>query len=141
LSAYLDGELDRAQTERIERRLQEDPALAEAYRQLRAVEAALELWEPPGPPEDLAERIIRRAGRLGRPLVLRVAKWLVPLTAAAAIMFVAVVINRPRPQPVAPNAVEEFTTNNLDFFREYDVVANFDTLQAIDELESEGSGT
>ena len=82
--------------------------------------------------------------------------WLAPAAAAAAIILVVLaVMNRPDAAPVAgelvtspalqavPQAeradVENMIVENLGFFRDYEVIAQFETLEAIDHLEKGGT--
>ncbi|MFW6061622.1 MAG: anti-sigma factor family protein [Planctomycetota bacterium] len=101
--------------------------------------------------------------------VIRWAKWAVPAAAAAAVLIVALagpwrngghatapedsqtVTDRrtdqqdppeaanPQAGKVSPEGVETIAAENVDFFRRYDVVANMETLEAIEELEQERS--
>ena len=157
LSAYLDGELGPQRTAEIARLIAEDATWRDAHRQLAAIDAAMDAYEVPAPPEGLADRVVARVRRKARrPLVLRVIGWLAPAAAAAAIILVVLaVMNRPDAAPVAgelvtspalqavPQAeradVENMIVENLGFFRDYEVIAQFETLEAIDHLEKGGT--
>lgn len=144
LSAYWDGELSPRRAEQVDALLRVDPAWQDAHRQLQATDRALAAWSSPPCPQDLAGRILAQRRRPARPAGLRVLRWLVPLeaAAAAAIILAAVLLHPPAPvsgpDPApAAQVAEDFAAKNLDFFQDYDVVANFETLQAIEELESQ----
>jgi len=160
LSAFLDGRLDARRAAQIEDHLRSDPHWREALNGLGAVDRALEtLSPPPAPPADLADRVIagvRRRQRRGPwQWVIRIGG---SLAAAAAVAVVAIVIARPAvPPPVrqaaAPKAAptgQEATADSkdastdaalLDFFRDFDVVENFETLEAIERIETASQGT
>jgi len=171
LSAFRDGELDASRAAEVERLLREDPAWGRAHRELTALDAALDTWTAPAPAGDLADRVllgVRKSAR--RSQVLRVAAWVGPVAAAAAILLVVVaVLNRPGHtttprQPVLAGAIvheveaseayegvpqaqrvelEQEIVRNLGFFRGFfedkDVVEDFETLEAIEGLEREGT--
>jgi anti-sigma factor RsiW len=168
LSAWLDGELAADRAAEVGRLVAEDPAWLAAHEELRAVDAALGDWPAPQPRADLAERVIqhcRAAGR--RRQVVRVAAWLAPAAAAAAILLIVVAaMNRTTPTPpeghvpVAEKPIEaeldhseafrnvpkreraelqEVLIENLSFFSNYDVLEDFDTLEAIDRIEEQGT--
>jgi anti-sigma factor RsiW len=158
LSAYLDGELGAEQAEQVRRRTQSNPAWAEALAGLRSVDDLLDAWEAPPAPPELAERIVRAAGRpRGRVLTWR--RVLTGAAAAAAVVAIAIGLGRqavrpgPEPEkvadrseaPAAPMTREEldaFAVENLGFFKDYDVLTDFDTLEAIERVErSRSSGT
>lgn len=157
LVAYLDGELDARRAAEVRKLVETGPAWREAHRQMRELDAALDLYAAPPAPSDLAERICRNVRRKSRqPLVIRIVRWAAPLAAAAAILLF-VVLSRPwdggqgtgqggpglvRPADViSPEDVERIARDNLDFFQELDVVANLDTLEEIERLEGESNGT
>jgi anti-sigma factor RsiW len=158
LSAYLDGELSAEQAEQVRRRAEVEPAWREALERLHAVDALLDAWQPPAAPPELAERIVRLAGRPRR----RVLTWrrvLAGAAAAAAVVALAIGLGRqtlrPVPQreelagqiesPEAPmdrEELDEFAVENLGFFKDYDVLTDFETLEAIERVErSRSSGT
>jgi len=165
LSAWLDGQLPPAEAERVERLVADAPAWQRAARQLRAAEAALEAYQAPTPAADLPERILRgvAAAERRRRRWVWAGRVAAPLAAAAAILL-AVLLWYPAQtttpaEPGSPPALaagegpalpgqqkvdqvlqgirqeDRFVVENLDFFEDYDVVANFEVLQAIDRLE------
>jgi len=163
LTAWLDGELAGQDAGRVERLVREDAAWrAEANAQRRLEAILAEADELPPVPADLAERVLAHVRRQTRrpPMVIRLARRLAPVAAAAAVL-IAVMVWRPwsRPggtdvgPPVAekklPAAEEEFVAENVDFFRNYEVcdvmasnadVIDMATLEAIDDLERNKSG-
>ena len=95
LSAYLDGELPKAEREEIERALQADPKLAEQLRQLQAVRDMLKGLPREHSGEEFVSGVLARAERRDlvssgvehRPLRrLSWARWL----ASAAVLLIAV---------------------------------------------------
>jgi anti-sigma factor RsiW len=152
LSAWLDGELPAAEAERMSRRVQDEPALAAACQELRAIDAALDFWPAPPPPADLARRIKDRAAGERRPRgIYRLVRWSAGVAAAAAVFVAALVWSPWRSETPAPGErmtqapaaetgqVEEFVVKNFDFFQDYDVVVNMETLDEIERLEETGS--
>jgi hypothetical protein len=157
LSAYLDGELSDVRAVEVARLVRDDPVWRAAHAELRALDAAMDAWTVPAPPEGLAQRVLASVRRRAhRPLLLRTAAWLGPLAAAAAVALLAVAImNRPSsdvpgrelgssralaPVPKAERAdVERMIVENLGFFSDYEVLEEMETLQALDELEREGT--
>lgn len=153
LSAYLDGELPSQRAEKISRLLERDDALAAAAEQLRAVDRALDLLEAPAPAADLADRIIAAVEARRKTAVVKIAKYLAPL-AAAAMLLAAILFWQPfshksattssmpadaaQAAPADAKAVEEFARDNLDFFQDYEVVANYETIEAMEALEVRG---
>lgn len=151
LSAYLDGELSSQRAEEISRLLEQDDALAAAAGQLRAVDGALDLLEVPPAAADLADRIVAAVEAERRAAVVKLAKYLAPLAAAAvfvaALSFWQPFSHKPATSGSAPvaesaqavpadgKAVEEFARDNLDFFQDYEVVANYETIEAMDALD------
>jgi len=91
LHDYFDGELPADEAERFERALAGDPELSGHLRELRELDAALELLPGHRAPADFTARVLRASRRRLAPLVLRLA---VPLAAAAALVL-AVVLARP----------------------------------------------
>jgi len=106
----------------------------------------LDAWQVPPAPDGLDERIIRgvyaRAGRAR--IILRIQRVAGALAAVAAAVLLVVVLlqgqhGRPRPEPPRGD-VDVLVEENLDFFRDYAVVANFDTLEAIEAIEAVETG-
>jgi anti-sigma factor RsiW len=97
LSAYMDGELTEPTLSRVKGLLETSPAWAKALERLQAVDRAMEAYAAPAAPADLAGRVLRkttRAPAMARPSL----RWVVPLTAAAAIVVAVLVygaMNRP----------------------------------------------
>ena len=142
LSAYFDGELPPQRRARIESMLRTDPAWRKAHEQIKAIDSALEACRAPAAPAGLAERIRREVRRAGRPLVTRFEKWLAAASAAAAAIILALMLlHGPAAPPSPQQTVEYFARENLDFFQDYNVVADFETLEAIDEQIARRSGT
>lgn len=157
LSAYLDGELDSERAAEVARLVRDDPVWRTAYTELSALDAAMDAWTVPAPPEGLAEEILANVRRRAhRPLLLRTAAWLGPFAAVAAVALLAVAImNRPSsdapgrelgssralaPVPKAERAdVERMIVENLGFFSDYEVLEEMETLRALDQLEREGT--
>ena len=143
LGAYLDGELAPEQAQRVQQLLAQDPAWQEAAGRLKSLDEALGLYDVPACDNGLSERIIanvRKAGRVSP--AIRIIRWVAPLAAAAAIVL-AVLIGNPwqttKMTPSAGPSLETFTVENLDFFKDYNVLCNYDTLQALDDLDSQNS--
>lgn len=63
LMAYLDGELDDLEAERVEQRLAADAAYRQIYEDLQETEDVLRYYEPPSAPADLARRIYAKIDR------------------------------------------------------------------------------
>ena len=164
LSAYFDGELADDQARRVESMLASDEQWRAALRHLKALDAALDTQNVPEAPSDLSRRIIANNNRIEQRRTIRVIRWAVPLAAAAVIVlavgllhkFVSqdtnvnkdLVVNRfPAPRPTQPpdtlaqKANDEFVVQNLGFFRDYDVVNNLETIEAIDLAEKQATGT
>jgi len=169
LSAYLDGELSPDRKAQVEALLLREPAWRAELAQLKAVDAALDAQVAPPAPADLPERVIgyvRRAQRHGRLVKrLRVAG-----AVAAAIVLIAAALGRyvrPRTAPpptrtadaraVQGNSAKQaeaeleetlrdvagtdrFVVENIDFFRDFDVLVNYETLEAIDRLQPVAGG-
>jgi anti-sigma factor RsiW len=111
---------------------------------------------------------VRRHAR--RRQVLRVVSWLAPAAAAAAILLVGLAIfggghwfGQPQAHPIVNKpvnierelagstafkavpvdqrpALQEEIIRHLNFFRDYEVVADLETLEAIEQLDSEDQG-
>lgn len=158
LSAFVDGELPEEHAEQVRRRVESDPAWSDALAELRALDARLEDWTAPQAPAELAERIIHAAGGDSRGRVLTLHRILAGATvaAAAAAVIIAVTIARPGGKTTLDNTstivgataetptdkidmteekLDEFAVENLGFIRDYDVLADFETLRAIESAE------
>lgn len=85
LSAWLDGELPPEQAEEVARLVETDPAWAEAYRRLKALDRVLDLWTVPPPPADLARRVWAHRRSRRESVVLRVGQWMLSAAALALI--------------------------------------------------------
>jgi len=102
----------------------------------------MDVWRVPPAPDGLDERVIRgvyaRAKR-GRT-VLRIQRAAGAVAAVAAAVLLAVVLLRGQQEQTVPEPavgeVDALVEENLDFFRDYAVVANFDTLEAIEAIEA-----
>ena len=162
LSAWLDGEAPADRAAEVERLIRDDETWRQAHREMLAVDAALDSYTVPAASPDLAERILAGVHRqAGRSKVLRIAAWLGPVAAAAAILLVAFLVLQGPDKPLAPDprtartelerseafqgvpnveraALEEETIRHLSFLRDYDVAEEFETLEAIERLESQG---
>jgi hypothetical protein len=163
LSAFMDGELSAERAGEIARLLASDGGWAEAYRQLQAVHASLDLLRPEPMRADLTDRIVRAAGRRSRTLfVIRLAG----AAAAACLVAAAVLAFLHRPTPPAPTAggptavevkianilkdvppEDQFIVQNLPLFKDYEQVGQYEklsgladaqTLNALAELEKAG---
>ena len=112
---------------------------------------------------------VRRHAR--RRQVLRVVSWLAPAAAAAAILLIGLAVfggghwfGQPQTYPIVTNtkniepelagstafkavpadqrpALQEEIIRHLNFFRDYEVVADLETLEAIEQLDGEDQGT
>ena len=150
LSAHVNGELKPDRAAEVERLIAAGPASRKAHQQMLATDALLDAYTVPEAPADLAERIVRAARRRGRPrsVAMRVVRVALPLAAAAAVVLAVVtrlnppVVERTTPPPeTAKREVDRLIKDNLDFFEDYDVVANLETLEAIERLEAKPTGT
>jgi anti-sigma factor RsiW len=158
LSAYVDGQLEGPRAAQVRELIASDPAWREAYRQMTQLDQLLNTVDVPAAPADLAGRIISRVRGQRSHAILRFARYAAPLAAAAAIVIGILVcqglLGTPRhgtqvaigtnvenhAPPEERKVVEDLAAENLDFFKDYDVVSNLDTLEAIDRLEaSQGS--
>jgi hypothetical protein len=126
LVAYLDDELTPEERAAVVRRLGEDAEYAAELESLREVDALLDLYPAPEPRGDLAERVLARAGGLGRRLRL-----LRPVLAAAASLLVVatiiVALNRegPEPTPPGPAPTAEEAIENLEALEYLALVEEF----------------
>jgi anti-sigma factor RsiW len=168
LSACLDGELGADRAAEVRRLVRDEPPWQRAHRELTAVDRALECYSVPAPVADLADRIlagVRRSARRRR--AFRVAAWVGPIAAAAAVVLIVfAVLNRGERRPAGsmivrthevqqkelddsrayrdvPKAerrdMDEVIIQNLGFFRNYELLEEFETLEAIERLESKGT--
>ncbi len=153
LSAWCDGELDAERAAEIKARVAADPVWKHAHEQLLTLNRALDAWTIPPCEQGLDERIVAHVHAAPRPrtLVFR----LVTAGVAAAILIAVVLTHEPG--PVSPGRgyrasgeivrvldsvprKDWFVVENLDFFEDYEVVTNYETLEALDRLET-GGGT
>jgi anti-sigma factor RsiW len=158
LCAYLDGQLEGPRAAQVQELIASDDVWREAHRQMTQLDELIQACEAPAVPADLAGRIISHVrGRQRSSVILKFVRYAAPLAAAAAIVIgvlvwqgvlgtfwhgeeVAIVKHDKPAQPEDRKVVEELVVENLDFFKDYDVVNNLDTLEAIDRLEaSQGS--
>ncbi len=174
LSAYMDGECPAERAAAIERGFQTDPAWRETRRDFEEVESLLDCYTAPPASTELTGRIMLAVQKqTRRRRALRVASWLAPAAAAAAILLVGlavfsggwldgperpiagggqetgtVIVEPELAQSAAFQAVpaeqrpalQEEIIRNLTFFNDYEVVADFETLQAIEQIDSEERG-
>ncbi len=168
LTAYLDGELPPQEAQQVRQLIDSDPAWADAYRQMNSLSAAMDLVQVPAVRAGLADEIVAKVQARGPATPVRVIRLLVPLAAAAAIVVAALVAYPKFFKPAGPDGgtqvvkrglkekdpgqkaiddalvnltqEDQFVVENLDVFRDYDVLDNYETLQAIDKLE-EPQGT
>ena len=150
LVAWMDGELPADRAAEVARRVVSEPAWRRTYQQLRAVDAALEVWSAPRPPAELAQRICRAGRRLA--LRQRIVRVLAPLAAAAAIVLAVWAISRaPFPQPpVAAGGVEgliakalrdvpkedRFLVQNLQLVKNLPEVVSYEQVRGIVDAET-----
>jgi anti-sigma factor RsiW len=169
LSAYMDGELPAGAVDEVARSIEADAAWRQTRRDFQDVEGLLDYYAAPPASAGLTGRIlsaVRRHAR--RRQVLRVARWLAPAAAAAIILVGLAVIGggdwlgRPQKPAIANKpvierelagskafkavpvdqrpALQEEIIRHLNFFRDYEVVADLETLEAIEQLDSEDQG-
>ncbi|MFP4355325.1 MAG: anti-sigma factor family protein [Phycisphaerae bacterium] len=149
VSAYFDGQMTAEQAQAFEQTLSQRPDLAKALNQLRRLDQAMDSWKVPAGDADLACRVLAgvRRSRTVTPVILRLVRWGGAVAAAAAIVVAALVWTAPEKavkpgEPVAGNppageVVEDLCVRNLDMIENYQVLVDFDTLEAIDRIESE----
>lgn len=152
--AWLDGELSLQEAGRVAARVQSHPAWSAAAREFRQLDQLLDGWQAPALPRDLTGKVLAKARRKpGLPAWVRL---MAPLAAAAAIVLIAVAFHAMRPatpattggagtvakaNPAATDDLarvaqnDQFLVENLDLFQDYDVLKDFATLKAMDELE------
>ncbi len=114
VSAYLDGELDPAARERVERALQDDPALQRDLERWRRLDQAMAAPEPPAVSAAQWQRLWRGVGertggmpeRGARRRILRLALM---AAAAAAVLAAAVMLSvlLPRRRLALPEEIAE----------------------------------
>lgn len=168
LSAFLDGELAGDRLAEVRRLVQTDAAWRQASAELAALGDVLGTVQAPAHSDGLAERIklsARRDAQSGARL--RLVRWLAPLAAAAAIVLAVFIYGPQANDPAdkvadtpgkigdaAPTgspdadaatvalqglaAEDQFVVENLEFVRDYSVLEDFETLQAIEEIEKQG---
>ncbi len=162
LSAYLDGELEPARKAEVEKLLQEDSSWQAAYAELKALDGALGDWTVPEMPALLPSRIaaaVKRNATIKKQRVIRFTRIAgsIAAVAAAAAIFIVVMLSSNRSQPQSKNdmasntntaannvtakmsdeEVDKIAVENLEFFRDYDVLTDFETLEAIERLEKQ----
>ena len=145
LSALVDGEMPSQRAEEVRRLVEANPHWRDAFDKLQAVDVAVaHLPAPPTVPANLSERIVTavRHDKQSRS-ALRWAAWLAPAAVAAAVVLLAVLLKPSRPPPAQPDSavrdlsqVDRFAVENWDFVRDIDVLENYETIQAIADLES-----
>ena len=157
ISAFLDGELSASQTDQVAARLENDPAWAAAAGQFQKLGTLLEVWEAPPLRRDLTDSILAKARRKSR-----LPEWvraMIPLAAAAAIFLTVAAYHFLTTDSAGVNSLvtlggqgasdsdtqasekllkgiddqDHFVVKNLDLFQDYDVLADFETLSAIDK--------
>lgn len=160
ISAYLDGELSPEQSARTAERIRHENTWSRTARSFEQVDTIMEAWQAAPLRRDLTASILAKAHeRPARPAWLRVAG---PLAAAAAILLVVMlyqvvsppadnsrigptagapaVQQRPTEEVVMAGLPKEdrFVVENLDVIKDLPVLANFETLEAIDRLARNG---
>ncbi|MCE5328506.1 MAG: hypothetical protein LLG01_19055 [Planctomycetaceae bacterium] len=163
LSAWCDGELDAAATADIEAKVASSAAWAAAYREIVDLSRTMDAWAVRPAAGDLAQRIIARVHEepaAPRHVVLRLVGVLSGMAAAAAIVLAIIFAGHQGPQPAGTDATvaakkadeavkadlagvaknDQMVVENLDFFQNYSVATNYDTLEAIDRVENTGGG-
>jgi anti-sigma factor RsiW len=166
LSAYVDGELPASAAAAVSGGIEADSAWRAAALDFSEIDSLLDSYTVPPAPQGLAERIIEAIHRRQRRRqVFRVGSWLAPAAAAALVLIGMAIFDGgqpPRPPgrmsqaSLAPElnssqafqavpeterpALQEEIIRNLNFFRDYEVVADMETLEAIGQLD-EAQGT
>lgn len=152
LSAYVDGELHSARHAEVERLVRTDLAWQGEMEKIRKLNEVMGALEVPAPADDLPERIISNvhqrihakhwawAMRLGASI---------GVAAAAAVVIVAIILTNkttnvsttPSLVPEAPTASQTAGQNDkqiietLDFYRDFEILENYETIEAIERLE------
>ena len=149
LSAWLDGELEGERAQQVKHAVASDANLRQAHRELRKLDELLDAFTAPAPPDELAGRIIanlRFAAR--RPRFAGVLRWAAPIAAAAALIVTVglyMYLRQSHPTPpnvpgVAVKLPEKADSTQgyakVSFFGDFEVLENFDTIEAIEQLES-----
>ncbi len=124
LSAWMDGELDAEQAERIAREVESDPVWSEAYRELLALDETMDVWEATAVPPDLTERILGCAKARPFTGVRRLGRWLGPAAAAAACVIAVLLFHSTGTSPpqrkiavrVASPVPDSFVRGGLELF-------------------------
>jgi len=160
LIAYMDGELGEPRRSEVARLVEADPVWREELRAMQAVDGALDMLEVPAVPAGLAGRICAGVRQAHKPLVPKFVRWLAPVAAAATVVLAIVIYQHQATRPVAPQPVvvhvdnatiqpvavnplagladdDQLAVEGKDFFDNYEVVNNFETIQAIDRLEAD----
>ena len=167
LSAYLDGELPAEAAEAVAVSVRDVPAWRQTLCDYRDLDALLDRYTAPSAPAGLARRVtafVRRRTRRRR--VLAAGRWLAPVAAAALVLIGLALFDGWRRPPVAGQgqtqaavsaelqesaafeavpvqerpALQEEIIRHLDFFQDYEVVADLETLEAIEKLDEEARG-
>ncbi len=162
---YVQGRCEPALAGRIEQLVRSDPRWSRRYARIKALDEALDAYEAPPAPGDLLARIIRaahgerrkmRSGARWRTF----ARVAASVATAAAIILAVMVVEINPPSTTKPTArtdqsniaptpgservdrllsgvpsQDRFLVENLDFFRNYDVLVNFETIREIERLE------
>ena len=92
LSSWMDGELAPEQELEVQKLVSENPAWAQAYRQLQELDKALDQWEVPETPANLSSKIIRNTKP--KPFIVRMTRWAAPLATAAVIVLMVLVLQQ-----------------------------------------------
>lgn len=90
LSAWYDGELTDADAQTVSKLVDSDPLWSQAASELSALDNMLDSWQAPACSADLATRISQQVAQTRKPVVLRLARWIAPVAAAAAVVLAAV---------------------------------------------------
>ena len=152
LSAYVDGELHSARHAEVERLVRTDLTWQGEMEEIRRLNEVMAALDVPLAADDLPERIISTvhqrvhakhwawAMRLGASI---------GVAAAAAVVIVAIILtnkttNVSTTPPLVPVAstTSQITEQNdkqiietLDFYRDFEILENYETIEAIERLE------
>jgi hypothetical protein len=153
ISAFIDGELDGEMAARVARRIEHDPAWAYQARCLERVDEALDALtvEPVGP--EFVRKLKRRLHRRKPSTYL---KWVAPLASAACIALVAYLSmlvggsgdpngfgmlagDAGKIGKVLASVPEKdrFVVENLDWLADYEVLSQFETIEAIEKMDKQ----